>query len=178
MPVRNPDATWYLGVDPGASGGLAALNGREVRAVPTPATERDVWDWFQDFRSGELHALVAAASGKKDFALPLAFAVVEKVGGYVGQAQPGSAAFKFGASYGALRMALTAAGVPYEEATPQRWQKALGLGTRRKGESKTSWKNRLKSAAQRLFPSVKVTLATADALLIAAYCQRLRTGTL
>jgi hypothetical protein len=165
------DRTWYLGIDPGASGGLAAVCGREPRpvCVPTPATERDVWDWLKEYGAGPLRPVNGG---------PVAFAVVEKVGGYVGQAQPGSAAFKFGVSYGALRMALTAAGVPWEEATPQRWQKALGLGARRKGESKTSWKNRLKGAAQSAFPGVKVTLATADALLIAEYCRRLRQGVL
>jgi hypothetical protein len=49
--------------------------------------------------------------------------------------------------------------------TPQKWQKKLGLGTS-KGLTPTQWKNKLKAEAQRLFPDIRVTLKTADALLI------------
>ena len=34
------------------------------------------------------------------------------------------------------------------------------------GETPTQWKNKLKAEAQRLFPDIRVTLKTADALLI------------
>jgi hypothetical protein len=36
----------------------------------------------------------------------------------------------------------------------------------------------LKQVAQRLFPELRVTLATSDALLLAEYCRRLKEGTL
>lgn len=150
----------FIGVDPGASGGLAVLaTGLDAYACPMPATERDIWEYLRDE--------AASAEG------PVA-AVIEKVGGYTGQGQPGSAMFKFGASYGRLCMALCAAGIPYEEITPQTWQKAMGIPPRknREGETKTAWKNRLKSHAQRLFPKLSVTLATADAILIAEFCRR------
>lgn len=109
---------------------------------------------------------------------PDVFAVIERVSGYVGEAQPGSAAFKFGQSYGGLRMALVAAGIPFEEVTPQVWQRKMGVTPRRKDESKTAWKNRLKAKAQQLYPGVKVTLATADALLLVEYCRRRQEGRL
>lgn len=109
---------------------------------------------------------------------PDVFAVIERVSGYVGEAQPGSAAFKFGQSYGGLRMALVAAGIPFEEVTPQVWQRKMGVTPRRKDESKTAWKNRLKAKAQQLYPGVKVTLATADALLLAEFCRRRQEGRL
>ena len=86
--------------------------------------------------------------------------------------------FKFGMSYGGLRMALTAAQIPFESATPQNWQKSLGIGKKGKTETRTSFKNRLKAKAQQLFPNLKVTLATSDALLLAEYCRRKRTGSL
>lgn len=41
---------------------------------------------------------------------------------------------------------------------------------------KTAWKNKLKAEAQRLFPSIKVTLKTADALLIYEYAKKESTG--
>lgn len=147
----------FIGVDPGVSGGLAELGKRGANGIKMPGTEKDVWEWVQPFMTAPLPV----------------FAVIERVGGYVGEAQPGSAAFKFGASYGGLRMALVAAGIPFEEVTPQKWQKEYQLA-RGKGESKTSWKNRLKAKAQQLFPDLVVTLATADALLIAEYARRTR----
>lgn len=144
----------YLGIDPGASGGLAAIQGNQIKAVSMPATERDVWDWFLNHNEGEV------------------FAIIEKVGGYIGAAHPGSAMFRFGVSYGGLRMALTAAKIPFDEITPQKWQRSLGIAPRKKTESKAQFKRRLKQKAQQLFPGVTVTLATADALLIAEYCRR------
>jgi hypothetical protein len=42
----------------------------------------------------------------------------------------------------------------------------FGLGTASRCASKSEWKNKLKAEAQRRFPDLKVTLKTADALLI------------
>lgn len=153
----------YLGLDPGASGGIASLYRGGLTAIAASAlTLRDLWEWLRPVTPG--------------FAT---YAVLEKVGGFVkGNATPGSAMFNFGANYGALEMALVAAGIPYEVVTPAVWQKGLGVPGRKKNESKTAWKNRLKARAQALFPGAKVTLATADALLIAEYCRRKREGTL
>jgi Holliday junction resolvasome RuvABC endonuclease subunit len=99
------------------------------------------------------------------------YAVIEKV--HAMPAQGVSSTFKFGTSYGALLMALTAAYIPFEMVTPQKWQRELGVLSR-KGMTKTQHKNQLKAKAQELFPDLKVTLATADALLLAEYCRRLR----
>jgi hypothetical protein len=163
----------YLGIDPGASGGLASITlPRDdpfpllpaVHTYKMPETERDLWKlvcgWGTCGRApGELLEVAAC---------------IEKVGGYIGG--PGfkagsSAMFNFGVGYGRLRMALIAAEIPFEEIPPQRWQKAFGLH-RKPNEKKTSFKNRLKSKAQQLFPGVEVTLATADALLLAEYTRR------
>lgn len=130
-----------------------------------PDSVRDRWDWFANM------AELMPCNTRP-------FAVLEQVGGYVGQGQPGSAMFSFGAAYGHMEMALAAAGIPYETVQPARWQKGLKIPGRKKDEGKTAWKNRLKARAQMLFPRVKVTLAVADALLIAEYCRRAREGTL
>ena len=67
-------------------------------------------------------------------------------------------------------MALYALGVKTVKVTPQKWQKyysnTLGKST---GLSKNEWKNKLKGLAQQMFPHLKVTLNTADAILIANY---------
>jgi hypothetical protein len=158
----------FIGIDPGTSGGLAWLSsspGTGPAARSMPATERETWEWIKEHDVGMAVGWTS-------------FCVIEKVQGYIGGAHPGSAMFKFGQSYGGLLMALTAAEIPFEAVTPQVWQKALGIPSRVKDETKEAWKRRLKVIAERLFPSVKVTLATADALLIAEYCRRKREGKL
>lgn len=159
MPLRSSLLSWYIGVDPGMGGGLASIAAEGANGIPMPQTERDVWEWFHWWESRQRP-----------------FAVIEKV-----HAMPSngvSGMFKFGMSYGSLRMALVAAGIPFEEVTPQTWQKGIGIVKRGKDESGTDWKNRLKGKAQQLFPGEKVTLATADALLIAEYCRRKHEGRL
>lgn len=177
----------YLGIDPGVKGGLALVQKGiygtgKAECQGIPATPRDFWDYLGLLR--ENYGVV--------------FCCLEKVGGFVkGNPAPGSAMFEFGKGVGLAVGLLVAAGIPYEEVEPQRWQKALGIPPRRKGrldkvamdtpgetprrigeESKTAFKNRLKARAQQLYPKLKVTHATADALLIATYAMRSREGTL
>lgn len=162
--------TIYIGIDPGKSGGLVALdeNGKVVQVTSMLETNREVLDWFMQFEGEQI------------------VGYLERVGGYSsgveGFFSPPSA-FKFGAGYGALEMALTAARIRYENPMPQKWMKALGVPPRKKVnkkyvESKTEYKNRLKAIAQRLFPAIKVTLAIADALLIAYYGWKTERGLL
>ncbi len=170
----------YVGVDPGASGGLArygpsflsdSVTSYHHRHLPMPDTERDVWEWFEE---------VASDARSQRWQVK---AFIEKFGGYVGGdgfKALGSAMFNFGWSYGLLRMALTAAEIPFEEVTPQRWQRSMGVTPRdnKGGESKTAFKNRLKQLAQQLYPQDKVTHATADAILICEFCRRKHEGVL
>lgn len=160
MPKRSnlSQSRYYIGIDPGASGGIAVLGYRTL-LLSMPKTERDLFDALEDVKYGSV-------------------CIVEKVWGHTGQNQPGSAMFNFGKGYGAVLMALTALGIPFEEVVPRTWQKSLSIPPRKKTETKTQWKNRLKAKAQQLFPNVKVTLATCDALLIAEYCRRKHEGVL
>lgn len=89
--------------------------------------------------------------------------------------------FVFGRGVGVIETAFTAAGYSPQEVPAANWQKALGVvprARRREGkkliwlETRSQFKGRLKAMAQSMFPSVKVTLAVSDALLIAAYCRR------
>lgn len=139
-----------LGIDPGASGGIAAVNERGlIGAWAMPETERDVFELICEFSTDST-------------------AVLEQVRSRPGQGV--ASMFTFGWSYGGLRMALLAAGVRFTEATPQTWQKSLGLN--RKFASTKDRKNAHKARAQELFPGAKVTHATADALLLAEYARR------
>lgn len=140
----------FLGIDPGANGGMAWLDedGSLLECVKMPSTPEDV----------------LTALGSYDCESVVCF--MEKVGGMTGQSA--SASFTFGKGYGELTMALLAKGISTTLVTPQKWQKHFNLGGK-KGESKTSHKNRIKAWAQQRFPQKKVTLWAADALAIASY---------
>lgn len=140
----------YLGCDPGLSGGLTIIgtNVLSPTAFKMPDTERDIWDLMYSLKEWEGIPVVAA---------------IEKVHSMPGQGV--SSSFKFGMGYGALRMAVVAANIPFRDVRPQEWQKALGCLTG--GD-----KNVSKSMAQQLFPNQKWTHATADSALIAEWLRR------
>lgn len=143
-----------IAIDPGASGGIAVRrDSQPADAMPMPPTEGDLVSLLRDLCPNPANTV----------------AIVEEVGGYVGQAQPASSAFRFGRNFGFILGVLQALGVRVQLVRPQRWQKALCLGNASGCTSRTEWKNKLKGCAQRLYPHLKPTLATADALLILEY---------
>lgn len=145
-----------LGVDPGKSGGIACwIPSKGMAATKMGDTEKDVLSYLDCFPT---------ANG--------GFAYIEKV--HAMPSQGVTSMFTFGQNYGFLRGCLTALEIPFEAVTPHRWQKEFSLLRRDKNESNTDKKNRHKAKAQQLFPHLKVTHATADALLICEYGRRLR----
>lgn len=139
-----------LAADPGRLGGFAlSIDGGEPVTHTMPRTEGDVLDLLRSFPK-----------------IARRYAYVEEVGGFIGRHQPGSHMFTFGRNYGFLLGALQAEGWHTTLIRPQRWQRALGLGPKGPKRSDNQWKNHLKAEAQRRFPNLKVTLSTADALLI------------
>lgn len=136
----------FIGIDPGKIGGIAWIIDGKACVEKMPETLRDLW---------ELIDSIKLSSGA---AQPVAY--IEAV---ASSPQMGvKSAFTFGNGYGHLEMALIAAGIPFERVRPQKWQKALGCLSG--GD-----KNVTKRKAQELFPELKITHATADALLIARY---------
>lgn len=137
-----------IGIDPGASGGIVCLSDGGVARILSvhkmPETERDIVELLETWKRPR-------------------FAFLEKVGAMPGNGVAGM--FKFGMSYGFLRGVLTALAIPFEDVTPQKWQAEMRCMS--KGD-----KNVTKAAAQRLWPDVKWTHATADAALIAEYGRR------
>lgn len=150
--------TTILGIDPGASGGIALVSAKHpTLAAKMPATERDIWDTIK--------SLAGAAD----------FAYIEAVHSAPGQGVASS--FKFGRNYGFLRACLMAAGIPWEGVSPHVWQRPMGCIVKgRKGikVAATAKKNHHKGLAQQLFPDLRITHAIADALLIAEYGRRER----
>lgn len=138
---------WFVGVDPGSSGAIAIIDefGAYVADLKLKdQTPHDVWEWL-DTRTAEASKLSAA---------------IERVHSMPKQGVASS--FKFGFSAGFLHGMLVAAGIPFDDVTPQKWQKELSCLTR--GD-----KNISKTAAQRRWPEVRITHANADALLIAEW---------
>jgi len=135
-----------IGVDPGKNGAIAWIADGKACVEKMPETLQDLWELMRDIRCFEPNepckAYLEAVSSSPQMGVV--------------------SAFSFGRGYGNLEMALTAAGIPFERVRPQVWMKALGCMT--KGD-----KNVTKRKAQELFPSIKATHWSSDALLIAHY---------
>ena len=162
----------YIGIDPGVSGGISVIySDGEVTSRPMPENEYDIYSILNGTNlDGPIHRPTPR------------FAVIEKVGGYIPRhpgaahgGQPGSHMFKFGRNVGVLIGIMMALHIKFEEIPPQTWQKHYQL---QQPQEKQHWKNTLKEEAQRLFPDLKVTLKTADSLLLAEYCRRMVLGRL
>lgn len=141
------------GVDPGEKGGIAVLDGDTLYTFKMPIGYPDIYEVLKGLQ--------------EEFGITKC--VIERVGlGLPGQSSKATATFA--RHNGHLEMALYALGIQTEEVTPQKWQKfySNSIGTA-KGLTKTEWKNKLKGLAQRLYPREKVTLNTADAILLAHY---------
>ena len=148
-----------IAIDPGNSGGIAVFGAGKPFAYAMPETPGDRLELLR-----ELHQ--SAGIERADL-----FCVLELVGGFVGKRQPGSAMFKFGEGYGFLQGVVQTLGIPLELVRPQVWQKHFNLGTAAECGGGKVWKNKLKAEAQRRFPHLKVTLGTADALLLGVFYQ-------
>ena len=149
----------FIGIDPGANGAIVGLQGREImNCFKIPKTEYDLLDILEDLK--DLDDTASPVVVKLEWIHP----AIQGIGK--------SAMSKLYGNYMQLRMALAASGLRWETVRAQDWQRALGISRRKKTESTTVWKNRLKARAQQLFSQEKVTLWNCDALLIAIYCQR------
>lgn len=142
-----------IGIDVGTNGGIAWITDGKPCVEKMPDTLQDLWELLESIMIS--HAVHGGGLGQKPIK-----AYIEQV---ASSPQMGVvSAFSFGRGYGNLEMALTAAGIPFERVRPQEWQKHMKCMS--KGD-----KNVTKRKAQELFPSMKITHATADALLIAQY---------
>ena len=158
---------YYMGIDPGKSGGFAVINQegyiRHYKAMPK--TEHDIADFLRDFSKyaevvgGQQHTFVLL---EKVHAMPASFTK-----GKIKVTRGMKSTWSFAENYGFLRGVLTALNIPFDDVQPMKWQRPLGLV----GGSLTTTekKNKHKEKAQQLFPELRITHATSDALLIAYY---------
>lgn len=148
----------FIGVDPGESGATIGIGCDSLGAVgisicrhdEPPGTIGDAIEaWVRAI--GPTHCMIENVS-----AMPK---------------QGVSSTFKFGRNFGLIQGIITALRIPHELVAPGVWQGALRC--RSKGD-----KNVTKRKACELFPHGKWTHRTADAVLIAEYCRRLKMGEL
>lgn len=146
-----------IAIDPGASGGIASLlmHGGSAGAIAMPETH------------SEIVASVKYVSECCNYAQGTPIVAIEEVPKFI-RDLPSSSIFVMAQNHGLILGACLALGLEVRRVRPQEWQK--GLGCRK--DYGSGWKRHLRGRAQELFPTLKVTLATADALLILDYARR------
>jgi hypothetical protein len=142
-----------IAIDPGAKGGIVTTRslgqqGESVTAISMPKTDRDVF-----------LALQPQASDER-------VAYLEELIKFAGRNMPSSSMAVYAANWGFIKGVLTALKFRIVLVHPKKWQAALGLGGSKSHASQTAWKHHLQNRAEQLFPNIKVTQNTADALLI------------
>jgi hypothetical protein len=138
----------FIGIDPGKSGGIAAISPGISVAHKCPGTVADM--------TNTLSTICELGNSP--------IAIIEAVHSMPGQGV--KSVFTFGYNYGNWIGMLAALKVPYIQVTPSKWMNHYGT-TRPK--DKTARKNYLKHLAQQRYPTLHTTLATADAILLAHY---------
>ena len=149
-----PLATTILAIDPGISGGMVSVTA-DCFAVPIAFTgEADALRWLRSFDPNFTTAWMEDVHSSPQMGVRSAFTFGRNVGFWIG--------------------AIGACAIPLRSVKPQQWQRGIpGLS----GKQGTLRKNALKAEAARRFPQFKVSLATADALLLADWARTQMTQT-
>lgn len=146
---------YYMGIDPGISGGLAVVDSDGILCEAVKFKDKT----FSDINE---HTLLHK----------IKFCLLEKVSSQPGEGVVSS--FTFGQSFGFLQGLLVANKIKHDLITPMKWQAPLGLIQRGRKLTKTQKKNANKQKAQRLFPDHKMTHAIADAVLLAYLSSKMK----
>jgi len=146
-----------LGIDPGENGGFAFIS-----------TSGDHYPCLVEFKTNTRKDIAQIV--KYYSLLGPCTCFIEKV--HAAPRQGVSSTFTFGKNYGFWLGILTVLEISFEEVSPQTWQGCLGFKSPR-GATYNDRKRLLKQRAEQLYPSVPISLGTADAVLIAEYGRRL-----
>jgi len=142
-----------IGIDPGLGGGIAVNYATDkVYTFNMPQDVDDLRDLAERITYPDSSNTV----------------YIEDVPPFAGKQLPGARMFRLGENCGVIRGIFSGLYIKTVLVRPQEWQGALGL-KKEKGMEQSAWKRELKQAAQELYPDIKVTLKTADALLIMHY---------
>ena len=139
----------FIGIDPGIKGGIAFIYDDDYHVVNTPNTVQEMAKTLMDM---------------KDIAPNTpTYCCIEAVHSMPGNS--GRSMFTFGTNYGQWMGILATLHIPYVLVTPHKWMSWYGS----RPKNRKDRKNHLKNLAQQRFPNAKITLGTADAMLIANY---------
>ena len=152
----NENVRAWVGIDPGKSGAMAVIR-RDETLRPTLVPYTGPLCYVSNFYG-------LAAYGVR--------IVVERLFARPGKLSSAKANFELGRCMGELETMLSMCGIPFQEVTPQTWQKEFGIS----GDKQTHV-----DCAKRLFPGVSLKRSDkcvkdfdgfADALLMAEYARR------
>ena len=146
----------YIGIDPGKSGGIAMITKDTIEVKKCPETVRDMAFVFalMVHDTPPLHVLV----------------MIEKV--WARPHDGRSSVFTFAQNYGRWEGIISTHEITPRYVTPQVWMKAIGCPPKLKKQVR---KNYLKQLSKDKYPKIakKLTLKTADAMLIADYAKNI-----
>ena len=153
----------FIGIDAGITGGLCVIDDadRLLLLETCPKTLKGQWEALQRTKTclaGGAHRTQVCA--------------IESVHSRPGQSAQST--WTFSGNYHAWLMALVAAQIPYQQISPQRWMKHFGVTERHSGtaaERKKRRKIQILHMAESRYPSTKITLALADAVMLAVYAR-------
>ena len=143
-----------IGIDPGASGGVAVYDEDEHALYTHKCPDN----------TKAMTAIINSAKARSWIDDQQLMCAIEKVHAFPTDAR--SSAFKFGVNFGKWLGILGSLNVSTIEVTPQTWMKDFQPLPKIKKDRK----NELKRIASEMFPENKITLSTSVAALIAAWC--------
>ena len=153
----------YVGVDPGAKGGIAYICGKESNAIKCPGSPKNMADSTRHI----LNMFVADGTSPSH-----TFVGIERVHSMPGQ----KGMFKFGTNFGMWLGIFGANNIEPILVHPQTWQTMYRKDGLIAGMEGTERRNKKKAIAQSIFKHLKVTQLTSDALLIANYIKEVQNG--
>lgn len=151
-----------IGIDPGATGGIAMWRpNSEVVTIKMPKELMDLRDWLEYVKTISESPLVfiEKVQMRPDDILPAETPDEHRAN--MGKAYRIQIMLQ---NFQRLKDILEFSDVPYIQVHPMSWQSFLHV--RKKGEDKKDRKNRYKKYATENYPSIKVNLWNADALLL------------
>ena len=142
-----------IGIDPGKDGGISVVEDGKITAHKCPKTVEDM---------AVLFTLICGDTPKDKI-----YAVMERV-----WARPDNAsrsAFAYGVNYGSWLGIMASNEIDCNPVLPIKWMQHIGCPKALKKDNRKRW---LKEKAKELCPYIKrVTLITADSILIAIYAE-------
>ena len=142
----------FIGIDPGKSGAICFMFEGKMFTRKCPTTLHDMVDIF--------HEIDEIAPNLQKYAC------IEKVHSFPGQGV--RSVWTFAENFAFWKAIMATLKIPYIQVGPKMWQRYYSTAI---PKDKKDRKNYLKQLAQEKYPSTKVTLYNAEAILIAEYCK-------